>query len=768
MILNFLEENANMQRSTNKYLYIIVLLAALCLALVACTAATPAPTTEPVAPPPAPTCPAPAACPEVVVGPEVPFQVLWEKSAHNAADTEAFKHWDDTTDKSVPVACATCHSATGFQDFLGADGSEAGKVDKPAPIGTTINCTACHNEAAAKLTSVTFPSGAVINNLGPEARCMVCHQGRASKVQVDAKIETFKATDMDAVVAPIKNGDTVTNFGFVNVHYFAAAATLYGTEVKGGYEYDGKTYDAKNDHVEGYSTCVGCHNPHTLEVKVTECALCHEGVKTVADLKNIRMVSSAPDYDGDGNVTEGMAGEIEGLQAALYGAIQGYAKEVAGLGIVYDAATNPYFFADADGNGKADTTDKGNTTYSAWTPRLLKAAYNYQVSIKDPGTYAHGNKYIVQLLFDSIEDLNAKLGTPVDMSKMHRNDAGHFAGNAMAFRDWDSEGEVPAGCAKCHSAGGLPQFLHNNGTLVLSKTSLNVTGIVGQPTSNGFLCSTCHDESNFPAVLSVVNVPFPSGASLTFSTEKDDKGALKPVAANTCIECHQGRESTVSVNNALAAFKDLDTADAKIRFRNVHYFAAGATLFGTDAKGIYEYAGKEYLGRFMHDGNLNTCTSCHDPHVLAAKTDTCKGCHQVDDPAKIRMNSKDDYDGDGNVTEGLKGEVDTYSEKLYAAILAYAKDVAGTGIVYDAASYPYFFVDKDGDGKADKDDKGATIAYNAFTPRLLKAAYNYQYSIKDPGAYVHNAKYVMQALYDSMADLKTKVPSIDMTGMKRP
>ncbi len=214
---------------------------------------------------------------------------------------------------------------------------------------------------------------------------------------------------------------------------------------------------------------------------------------------------------------------------------------------------------------------------------------------------------------------------------------------------------------------------------------------------------------------------------------------------------------------------DPDTPSDKLRFRNVHYFAAGATLFGTEVKGIYEYTGKEYLGRFNHDGTLNTCTSYHDAHALAPKLDACKGCHMVDDPALIRMSSsKDDYDGDGNIDEGLKGEVDTYGEKLYAAIQAYAKDVAGTGIVYDAAAYPYYFVDNDGDGKADVDDKGAAIGYNAFTPRLLEAAYNYQYVNKDPGAYVHNAKYIMQAMFDSIADLKTKVPTIDMTGMIRP
>ena len=32
-------------------------------------------------------------------------------------------------------------------------------------------------------------------------------------------------------------------------------------------------------------------------------------------------------------------------------------------------------------------------------------------------------------------------------------------------------------------------------------------------------------------------------------------------------------------------------------------------------------------------------------------------------------------------------------------------------------------------------------------------AYNFQYAMKDPGAFAHNPKYVLQILYDSLADL---------------
>ena len=35
-------------------------------------------------------------------------------------------------------------------------------------------------------------------------------------------------------------------------------------------------------------------------------------------------------------------------------------------------------------------------------PRLLQAAYNFQVTLKDPGGYAHNGKYHIELLYDSI------------------------------------------------------------------------------------------------------------------------------------------------------------------------------------------------------------------------------------------------------------------------------------------------------------------------------------------------------------------------------
>jgi hypothetical protein len=701
----------------------------------------PAPTLAPV-----PTCPAPQPCPTaeapvVEEGIDAPFEEAWAQSPHNDAESEAFVHWDESEDGMVQTACAACHSTTGYVDYLGGDGSEAGKIDNPVPIGTTVTCDACHNEAAASLSSVSFLSGVEITGLGPEARCMVCHQGRATKAQVDDQIARFDAEDPDRAVLPIQDGDNQVRFGFINVHYYAAAVTLYGGEVMGGYQYDGKTYDTKFGHVESFDTCVECHNPHTTEVRVEACAGCHEGVASVEDLRGIREVSSAPDYDGDGDVEEPILDEMAALRDTLYGAIVMYAKDLQGTGIVYDVAAHPYFFLDADNDGAPDTNEEGgNVAYNAWTPRLLKAAYNFQVANKDPGAYAHGNKYIIQLLYDSIEDLNARLPTPVDMTAMHRDDAGHFAGNTEAFRHWDAEeGQVPATCAKCHAAAGLPQFLQEGSNISVEA-------------SNGFLCTTCHDGANFPALYAIDEVTFPSGATVAFG-EGDPN--------NLCLVCHQGRESAASVERTVGDLP-ADTPDEAIRFRNVHYFVAGATLFGSEVQGIYQYPNKEYAGRFAHVEGFDTCAACHDPHALEPKVEACAGCHTGQTPDQIRMSLTADYDGDGDTAEALKGELAGMSEKLYAAIQAYATDKS-TGIVYDAHAHPYFFIDANGDGSADTNEEGGRVQYNAFTPKLLKAAYNYQYAQKDPGAYVHNFVYVAQALYDSIQDLGG-----DVTGMTRP
>ena len=133
--------------------------------------------------------PAPKA--EVVVdtaNPTVPALEEWQASPHADATSMAFRDWDDTDPQAVPVTCAKCHSSGGYQDFLGVDGSAAGKVDKPAAVNTVVDCVACHNSGTIAKTSVVFPSGIEVTDLGDESRCMECHQGRESQLSVDRQI----------------------------------------------------------------------------------------------------------------------------------------------------------------------------------------------------------------------------------------------------------------------------------------------------------------------------------------------------------------------------------------------------------------------------------------------------------------------------------------------------------------------------------------------------------------------------------------------------
>jgi hypothetical protein len=363
---------------------VIALLCGIGTSLVAC-----APRPEAATPCPEASCPE---CPEPLVT-EVPYAAPWAASAHADAASESFTHWDEEIPMKVPVSCAKCHSTPGYLDFVGADGTAAGTVEEPAEIGTTITCVACHNEATAAMDGVVFPSGIEVTGLGGEARCVQCHQGRACTASVDEAIAAAGLPDDDTASGEL---------AFVNVHYAAAAATQYGGIAMGGYQYPARAYDVAFAHVKGHDSCTSCHDAHSLEVQTASCAGCHEDVLGAENLRSVRLEGAGVDYDGDGDVSEGIQDEITGLQEALYGALRSYARTP----IVYDAHIYPYFFIDTNMDGVADGDEASYPNkYDAWTGRLLKAAYNYQFVAQDPGAYAHNPRYTLQILYDSLADI---------------------------------------------------------------------------------------------------------------------------------------------------------------------------------------------------------------------------------------------------------------------------------------------------------------------------------------------------------------------------
>ena len=663
---------------------------------------------------------------------DVPFFDEWVVSGHADASAEAFSHWDD--DGEIPASCAKCHSRYGFHDFLGEDGSTPEVVDSPHPTGSVVDCVTCHNDKSLELRDVTFPSGVTVSVDGREATCMNCHQGRASTYTVDDAIEE---------AAPEHDDEILTDQGFINVHYFPAAATRYGGQVKGGYLYAGQSYDTRFRHVEGAHDCQECHNQHSLELRINKCAECHADVAQVSDTRDIRMKSSVlQDYDGDGDRNEGLWYEIDGLRDILYAAIQSYSADVLGKPVLYDAHSYPYWFNDSNGNGDADDGEIGyGNRYKSFTARSLRATFNFQYATKDPGGYAHNGKFIIQIVHDSIQDLNAGLEdngkTPLPFTG-DRDDIGHFDGTAEAFRHWDKDGEVSASCAKCHSgAAGFTEFLTYG-----SNTS--------QEIANGFECAVCHSDTQTFEVRIVRTVTFPSGYTTIAATGDGTKPAVQ---SNICMTCHQGRVSKVQIDEAIA--------QDKMKFLNIHYLAAGATLMGNLAKGGYEYDGLEYAGRWGHSDTTtnNNCTDCHSAtgttHSFhpSDNIDYCKQCHTtIDKFEDIRAYSNLDYNKNGSTTEPLKEEL----QSIAADLLGKMQDVgfaAEAPICYEGHTYPYFFKDTNGNRICDEGEASYSNGYKAWTPALLKAAHNYQQSQKEPGAWVHNFAYITQLVIDSYRDL---------------
>lgn len=324
--------------------------------------------------------------------PQTAIVERWLSSGHADENAPAFTHWDG--EDAIPADCALCHSGAGFRDFHGLDGSAAGSIEATITPGGVVDCETCHGEQ--RLGAISFPSGLTLESPGQSAPCLACHQGRESGLSVAAAVSDTDEDTVDPALA------------FINPHYAVAAATQQGNAAQIAFQYPGKTYAGPFAHVPPFSQCTDCHDPHATTVDVDACAGCHDGMPPDA----IR--TSPGDFDGDGSESEGIAVEVADMHGRLMEMMVAYSREVSGAGLVYDGALYPYFFADSDADGAADPDAQGAPVrFAGWTPRLLKAAYNYKVVASDAGAFAHNPHYILQVLYDSIESLADPLGRSV-------------------------------------------------------------------------------------------------------------------------------------------------------------------------------------------------------------------------------------------------------------------------------------------------------------------------------------------------------------------
>ena len=393
---------------------------------------------------------------------------------------------------------------------------------------------------------------------------------------------------------------------------------------------------------------------------------------------------------------------------------------------------------------------------------------------------------MIQLLHDSLVDLNGALPSPADLSALDRNDPGHFDGSRRAFRQWDDVGTTPEECVRCHGGGALS----DDPFVPIPSTALSgVTYRGDRPLPSGLACTQCHTTFDTFAVRSLTEARFPGGTTIELGTDTTNF----PVDETSflCFECHGGR----------AAMADIDAAidEGATTMPDVHSMASAGVLFGNKVKLGYEYTGKTYAGPWTHT-SMDSCANCHSrPHQwffvpeavswwdhssgangsqcvvchqpgaslhtmrVADAMETCRKCHfkydEVNDvlvppatPQDIRVRHLGDYDGDGDTSEGLDAEIDSLAADLYARLRTVTA-AAATPLVYDADVPPYFFQDSDADGVVDPNEAVPSNAFTAWTADLLKAAHNLQIPTREPGSWVHNFAYTAQILIDAIEDL---------------
>ena len=676
-----------------------------------------------------------------------PIRAEWAKSGHGDIASEPWRHWDWDDPQTVSSRCSRCHApqATDAPIDLSFLAYAATSEATEAPVALGIDCVNCHQTfptiysnlakfgrtTDGQLEPVEFPSGAELSLFSSSNLCLVCHQGRESGASVDDQIASQDPP-----------------YRFLNIHYYAAAASLFGSESNAGYEYAGKDYKPRNtfaSHPDDFSNCVGCHmknaennEMHTWIPDADTCIGCHGGT-------SLETLGGTPSVSYT---------NLETLTPDLYAAIQGYAADVVGVSIVYDASSYPYWF-----------TEEGDR-YSDFDEALLKGAYNYQVLLKDPYGFIHNGIYLQQIAYDSVEDLGGSTTVEVvgrgdltidgsgigtaDTKTLQWAISGHAAAAGEPFRHWDEDydldGYTPSGisssCTRCHSTAGFEEFAVGEDT----------TGHLPTTTVD---CWSCHNDFNLFANAetryddlatntALASIEFPSGASVSLDN-----------ASNICMGCHQGRSSKVQVDAATPNSTVQEPTDYdSYNFINIHYYAAAASFFGSDVQGGYEYDDNTYRGQNtfvgLHTSDGRTLVDCVGCHMNASEDASSKQRHtflpQVEDCTACHS----DQAGEGNFYDlgGSPGdnyrEINVLLEDVYAAILEYG--VSGlpqsSPGYYDSSAYPYWFMDN---------GMGSNYGnrYTDFDFDMLTAAYNYQGALMDPGGYVLNGTYIQQLLFDS-------------------
>lgn len=355
----------------------------------------------------------------------------WQASGHGDINGLAWVYYDFT----IRNTCNACHTPAGFLKAMGNGWTNTTAASTTVSSGKQpLTCDACHASddfansvrtlgaykagmggyGAAAKASIQFP------DVGESNLCIPCHAGRENGDSLKAGTGT----------APYD----FTNKTFVNPHYLAAAAVLYG---KGGFQFytSGVRYNTygaagKVGHTANWQHGrLGMDNYTTTTSAAVRasgaiidsgnkghCVSCHLGPKNTHSFGALE-VANATMAGNTGGYTRGCYGCHAGSDMDMLAFIDEekeiwnrmfdfYKWQFEQLGIYFINTINPYFFTDNTyttsvtnwttqvTNGPADLQQRGLQT--------MGAAMNLKLLVAERGSFAHNRAFGRALIADSL------------------------------------------------------------------------------------------------------------------------------------------------------------------------------------------------------------------------------------------------------------------------------------------------------------------------------------------------------------------------------
>lgn len=290
------------------------------------------------------------------------------------------------------------------------------------------------------------------------------------------------------------------------------------------------------------------------------------------------------------------------------------------------------------------------------------------------------------------------------------------------------------GCQQCHTNEGFIEYATTG--------KVDLKALVSNPSEIGcFTCHAPHERGDF-SLRKVNAVKLANGVVF-------DRGK-----ANLCANCHQARvmpKDEVRARPIVAAPW------------GAHHGPQSDMLLGTNA---YEFPGKTYSKSahgLLAEANCVTCHmtqprqryglapnigghswriggEVHERPTLNLAGCTSSGCHkelkQVPGKDLVDVKAGGDYDADGKI-ETVQEEVAGLLERLI--------NKQGSGLLQKARNPLY-------------DAKGEFVLNNKTEQpiEIVAALYNYKFVLEDGSKGVHNTKYAVQLLMDSIKALDPK------------